>query len=92
MRKSEEEHSDVQALDTEYPNRMFSLVFWTTIIPGTSHKLRSFWAGPYKVMKNIAPALAKIKPAYYPGEEKLVSLDMLKLYWGEDVVQKNPED
>ena len=29
---------------------------------------------------------------YYPGEEKLVSLDVLKLYWGEDVVPQNPED
>ena len=50
------------------------------IIPGTSHKLRSFWAGPYRVRKIKAPALAKIKPVYYPGEEKLVSLDVLKLY------------
>ena len=29
---------------------------------------------------------------YYPGEERLVSLDMLKLYQGEDVIQQNPED
>ena len=29
---------------------------------------------------------------YYPGEEKLVSLDVLKLYWGEDVVRQNLED
>ena len=33
-----------------------------------------------------APALAEIKPVYYLGEEKLVSLDVLKLYWGEDLV------
>ena len=50
------------------------------IIPGTSHKLRSFWAGPYPVSRLIAPALAEIKPVYFPGEEKLVSLDMLELY------------
>ena len=43
-------------------------------------------------MKMIAPALAEIKPVYYPGEEKLVSLDVLKLYRGEDVIQQNPED
>ena len=55
------------------------------IIPGTSHKLRSFWAGPYQVSRLIAPARAEIKPVYYPGEEKLVSLDVLKLYRGEDV-------
>ena len=62
------------------------------IIPGTSHKLRSFWAGPYRVSSLIAPALAEIKLVYYPGEEKLVSLDVLKLYCGEDVVQQEPED
>ena len=61
------------------------------IIPGTSHKLRSFWAGPYLVMKLIAPTLAEIKPVYYPGEERLVSLDVLKLYCGEDVVCQNPK-
>ena len=29
---------------------------------------------------------------YYPREEKLVSLDMLKLYHGEDVIRQDPED
>ena len=62
------------------------------IIPGISHKLRSFWAGSYRVSKLIAPSLAEIKPVYYPGEEKLVNLDVLKLYHGEDVVRQNPED
>ena len=62
------------------------------IIPGTSHKLRSFWAGPYRVSKLIAPSLAEIKLVYYPGEEKLVSQDMLKLYHGEDVVRQEPTD
>ena len=47
------------------------------IIPGTNHKLRSFWAGPYRVSKLIAPSQAEIKPVYYPREEKLVSLDVL---------------
>ena len=61
-------------------------------IPGTSHKLRLFWAGPYRVSKLIAPSLAEIKPVYYPGEEKLVSLDVLKLYCGEDVVRQEPTD
>ena len=62
------------------------------ILLGTSHKLRSFWAGPYRVSKLIAPSLAEIKLVYYPGEEKLVSLDVLKLYQGEDVVQQEPQD
>ena len=43
-------------------------------------------------MRLIAPALAEIKPVYYPGQEKLVSLDMLKLYCGEDVIHQDPED
>ena len=62
------------------------------INPGTSYKLRSFWAGPYWVSKLIAPSLAEIKPVYYPEEEKLVSLDVLKLYPGEDVVRQEPTD
>ena len=62
------------------------------IIPGTSHKLRSFLAGPYGVIKLIAPALVEINPEYYSGEERLISLDVLKLYHGEDVIHQNPED
>ena len=62
------------------------------IIPGTSHKLRSFWAGPYRVSKLIALSLAEIKLVYYPGEEKLVSLDVLKLYRGEEVVRQEQAD
>ena len=42
--------------------------------------------------KLIAPSLADIKPAYYPGEVKLVNLDILKLYRGEDVVRQNPDN
>ena len=61
------------------------------IILGTIQKLRSFWAGPYRVSRLIAPALAEIKPVYSPREEKLVSLDMLKLYRGEDVICLDPE-
>ena len=59
------------------------------IIPGTSQKLRSFWAGPYQAMKLIALALEDIKPVYYPGEERLVSLE---LYHGVYVICQNPED
>ena len=34
----------------------------------------------------------EIKPVYYPGEEILMSLNVLKLYRGEDVIRQNPED
>ena len=62
------------------------------IIPGTSHKFPLFWVGLYRVMKLIAPALIEIKPVNYSGEAKLVSLDVLKLYRGEEVIRQNPED
>ena len=62
------------------------------IIPGTSHKLRSFWAGLSRLMKLIALGLAEIKPVYYPREERLVSPDVLILYRGEDVICQNPKD
>ena len=66
--------------------------FNSRIIHMMSHKLRSLWAGPYQVDKLVALSLVEIKLVYYPGETKLVSLDMLKLYRGEDVVRQNPED
>ena len=62
------------------------------LIPGTSYKLRLFWARPYWVMNEVALALAEIKQVYYPGEERLVSLDVLKLYLGEDVIRQNHKD
>ena len=40
----------------------------------------------------IALALAKTKPVYYPGKERLVSLDVLKLFREEDVICQSPED
>ena len=43
-------------------------------------------------MKIIAQALVEIKPVYYPREEKLLNLVILKLYRGEEVVQQNQED
>ena len=43
------------------------------------------------MMKLISLALAEIKLVYYPGEERLVSLDVLKLYRGEDVIGQNPK-
>ena len=74
------------------PDVYFGILILGRIIPGTSHKVRSFWAGPYRVMKLNALALPEIKLLYYPGEERLVSLDLLILYSGEDVIHQNPED
>ena len=74
----------------QYPSQLSS--FDTKVIHGTSHKLRLFWAGPYWVSRLIAPALAEIKPVYYFRVGKLVSLDVLKLYFREDVIPQDPED
>ena len=41
------------------------------IIAGTSHKLRSFWVGTYRVSRIIAPSLVEIKHMYYPEKEKI---------------------
>ena len=84
------ECADVQSQNIRVgcPVRYFDL----RIIPGSSQKLRSFWAGPYRVSKLIALSLAEIKLVYYPGEEKLVSLDVFKLYLGNDVVRQEPND
>ena len=42
------------------------------------------------MMKLIAPALLEMKQGYFPGKERLVSLDVLKLY--QVVIRQNPED
>ena len=44
------------------------------------------------MIKLIALVLVEIKRVYYPGEERLVCLDVLKLYWGEGVITQNPKD
>ena len=54
------------------------------IIPGTSHRLRSFWAGPYQVSRLIASALAEIKPVYIlPWRRDVSDLRRVKaiLWW-----------
>ena len=92
MFKAEEYHRKPRCTNhyPEYPSQLSKN--HPRIIPGTSHNLRLFWAEPYRVSRLIAPALAEIKPVYYPREEKLVSLDVLKLYHGEDVICHDPED
>ena len=45
------------------------LYFDPRIILGTSNKLRSFWAGPFQVMKLIPLPLVEIKPVYYPEKK-----------------------
>ena len=59
--KSAAECPDVQTFNPEYPTRLFSVAFRSENHPWNQHKLRSFWVGPYCVMKLLAPALAEIK-------------------------------
>ena len=92
MWKSTVEPPTVQTINQNIRAGCLVWYYNLRIIPGTSHKLRSFWVGPRRVLRLIAPALGEIKPVYYPGEEKLVSLNMLKLYRGEDVIRQDPED
>ena len=39
-------------------------IFDPKIIPGSSDKLRSYWAGPYKIVRLMAPALAEVIAVY----------------------------
>ena len=86
------EPPDVQTINQNIRAGCLVWYYDLRIIPGTSHKLRSFWAGPRRVLRLIAPALGEIKPVYYPGEEKLVSLDVLKLYHEKNGIRPDPEN
>ena len=52
------------------------------IIPGRCDKLRSYWAGPYKIVRLKAPALAEVIAVYEQGKPRIVSLDILKEFRG----------
>ena len=65
---------NVQMYKPMMQNNQASCLVWyfdSRVIPGLSHKLRSFWARLYQVMKLTAPALVEIKLVYNPGEERL---------------------
>ena len=61
------------------------------VVPGTVHKLRNFWLGPYRVHRLIGAALAEIKHLYQDQGTRTVSLDVLKLHHGEDVQLEYPD-
>ena len=48
------------------------------IIPGSWDKLRSYWTGPYKIVRKIAPALVEVLKVYKQGKPRLVSIIVLK--------------
>ena len=59
-------------------------IFDPKIIPGSCNKLRSYWAGPYKIIRKIAPALAEVIEVYEKGKPKIVSVDIMKEFRGEN--------
>ena len=64
-------------------------IFYPKIIPGSCDKLRSYWAGPYKIVRLLATALAEV---YEQEKPKIVSLDILKEFRGENNVLGLPRD
>ena len=67
-------------------------IFDPRIIPGSCDKLRSYWAGPYKIVRLLAPALAEVIAVYEQGKPRIVSLDILKEFRGENNVHGLPSD
>ena len=67
-------------------------IFDPRIIPGSCDKLRSYWAGPYKIGRLLAPALAEVIAVYEQGKPRIVSLDILKEFRGENNVHGLPSD
>ena len=55
-------------------------IFDPGIIPGGCDKLRSYWAGPFKIVRLMAPALAEVIAVYEQGKPRKVSLDILKTF------------
>ena len=45
-------------------------------------KLRSYWVGPYKIVRLMAPALAEVIAVYEHGKPRIVYLDILKEFRG----------
>ena len=56
------------------------------IIPGSCDKSRSYWTGPYKMGRKIAPALEEVMEVYKQGKPGLVSIDVLKEFRGDNGV------
>jgi len=49
-------------------------VFDPKINPGSCDKLISYWAGTYKIIQKISPALAEVMEVYEKGKARLVSI------------------
>ena len=67
-------------------------IFDPKVSPGSCDKLRSYWAGPYKIVRLLAPALAEVMPVYEKRKPRRVSLDILKDFRGENNLHGLPSD
>ena len=67
-------------------------IFDPRIIPGSCDKLRSYLAGPYKIIRLMAPALEKVIAVFEQGKPRIVSLHILKEFRGENSVHGLPSD
>jgi len=67
-------------------------IFDPRVIPGSCNKLRSYWAGPYKIIRKIAPALAEVIEVYEKGKPRIVSVDIMKEFRGENGLYGYPSD
>ena len=59
-------------------------LFDPRIIPKSCDKLRSYWAGHYKIVRLLAPALAEEIAVYEQGKPGVVSIDVLNEFRGEN--------
>ena len=67
-------------------------IFDPRIIPGSCDKLRSYWVGPYKIIRLMAPAPAEVIAAFEQGKPRVLSLDILKEYYRENNIHGFPSD
>ena len=67
-------------------------VFDPKIIPGSCDKFRLYWAGRYKIVWKIAPALVEVIAIYENGKTRIVSIDVLKEFRGENNNHGYPSD
>ena len=60
------------------------------VIPGSCDKLRSYWAGPYKIVRLMAPVLAEVIAVYEQGKPRIVSLDISRSLGGKTMYMAYP--
>lgn len=69
------------------------MAFDPKVIPGSCDKLRTVhWAELYKIIRKISPALAEVIEVYKKGKPRLVSLDVLKEFRGDNNSYGYPND